>query len=158
MVGEACVQRGGLYKGRLVYKGARLVYRGRDSSVEDKTRLRRGRLVYRGGDSSTVQRARLFCGGIYSYTEGETSLWRGRLVYGGGDSSTERETRLGTEICTFFTFTLVRQTCFADNFFVCIFLQLFQRIRNQREILRFFISFFIFFQKILFWGVILALF
>ena len=42
-----------------------------------------------------------------------------------------------TEICTFFTFTYVRQTCFACNFFWCIFLQLFQRIRNQRETLRF---------------------
>ncbi len=60
MEGEACVQRG------LVYKGARLVYRGGDSSIEEKTRLRRGRLVYRGGDSST---------------EGETLL-RDRLVYG----------------------------------------------------------------------------
>ncbi len=49
-----------------------------------------------------------------------------------------------TEICTFFTFTYVRQTCFACNFFLCIFLQLFQRIRNQHEILRFSISFFIF--------------
>ncbi len=37
----------------------------------------------------------------------------------------------------FFTFTHVRQTCFAYNFFVA-FLQLFQQIRNQREILRFF--------------------
>ncbi len=44
-----------------------------------------------------------------SSTEGETRLRRGRLVYGGGDS--------GTEICPFFTFTLVRQTCFAYNFF-----------------------------------------
>jgi hypothetical protein len=91
--------------------------------MEGETRLQRGRLVYRGGDSSTegetlLQRVRLFCGGIYSYTEGETSLWRGRLVYGGGDSSTERETRLGTERCTFFTFTSVRQTCFAYNFFL----------------------------------------
>jgi hypothetical protein len=34
----------------------------------------------------------------------------------------------------FFTFTHVRQTY---NFFWCIFSQLFQRIRNQREILRF---------------------
>jgi hypothetical protein len=76
-------------------------------------------------------------------TEGETRLWR-VLVYGGGDSSTERETRLGTEICTFFTSTLVRQTCFAYNFLLCIFLQLFQRIRNQREIVRFLISFDIF--------------
>jgi hypothetical protein len=42
-----------------------------------------------------------------------------------------------TEKCTFFTFTHVRQTCFAYNFFVVHFLQLFQRIRNQREILRF---------------------
>ncbi len=46
-----------------------------------------------------------------------------------------------TEICTFFTFTYVRQTCFACNFFLCIFLQLFQRTRNQREILRFLMSF-----------------
>jgi hypothetical protein len=61
MEGEACVQGG-----RLVYKGARLVYRGGDSSIEEKTRLRRGRLVHRGGDSST---------------EGETLL-RDRLVYG----------------------------------------------------------------------------
>jgi hypothetical protein len=37
----------------------------------------------------------------------------------------------------FFTFTDVLQTCFAYNFCVCIFYQLFQRIRNQREILRF---------------------
>ncbi len=41
----------------------------------------------------------------------------------------------------FFTFTPVRQTCFACNFFLVHFLQLFQRIRNQREILRFLISF-----------------
>ncbi len=62
-----------------------------------------------------------------------------------------------TEICTFFTFTHVRQTCFACNFFLCIFLKLFQRIRSQREILRFLISFSIFLQK-RFLGVILALF
>ncbi len=61
------------------------------------------------------------------------------------------------EICTFFTFTHVRQTCFACNFFLTHFLQLFQRIRNQREILRFLISFFILFKKI-FFLVILALF
>ncbi len=42
-----------------------------------------------------------------------------------------------------FHFTYVRQTCFACTFFWCIFLQLFQRIRNQREILRFLISFLI---------------
>jgi hypothetical protein len=42
-----------------------------------------------------------------------------------------------TEKCTFFTFTHVRQTCFAYKFFWCIFSQLFQQIRNQREILRF---------------------
>jgi hypothetical protein len=131
--------------------------KGRDLSTEGETRLWRVRLVYGGGGSSTegetlLQRVRLFCGGIYSYTEGETSLWRGRLVYGGGDLFTERETRLGTEICTFFTFTLVRQTCFAYNFFWCIFLQLFQRNRNQREILRFLISFFIFLQKNIFLG------
>ena len=40
-----------------------------------------------------------------------------------------------TEKCTFFTFTHVRQTRFAYNFLWCIFLQLFQWIRNQREIL-----------------------
>jgi hypothetical protein len=39
----------------------------------------------------------------------------------------------------FFTFTHVRQTCFAYNFFY----QLFQRVKNQREILRFFKSFLI---------------
>jgi hypothetical protein len=39
--------------------------------------------------------------------------------------------------------------------FLCIFLQLIQRIRNQREILRFLISFLI---KKIFWGVTLALF
>ncbi len=43
------------------------------------------------------------------------------------------------------------------TFFRGIFLRLFQRIRNQREILRYLISFFIFFKKIIFW-VILALF
>ncbi len=43
-----------------------------------------------------------------------------------------------TEICTFFTFTHVRQTCFAYNL-----KRLFQRIRNQREILRFLITFLI---------------
>ncbi len=52
-----------------------------------------------------------------------------------------------TEISTFFTFTHVRQTCFAYNFFWCIFEQFFQRIRSQREILRFLIFFFIFFKK-----------
>ncbi len=36
-----------------------------------------------------------------------------------------------TEICTFFTFTPVRQTCFAYNFFLCILLQLFKRIWNK---------------------------
>jgi hypothetical protein len=46
-----------------------------------------------------------------------------------------------TEICTFFTFTYVCQTCFACNFFSVHFLQLFQRIQNQREIPRFLISF-----------------
>jgi hypothetical protein len=60
-----------------------------------------------------------------------------------------------TEICTFFTFIHVGQTCFACNFFWCIFLQLFQRIGNQREILRFLISFLI--KKIKIW-VVLALF
>jgi hypothetical protein len=51
------------------------------------------------------------------------------------------------EICTFFTFTHVRQTCFACNFFWCILLKLFQQIRNQREILRFFYIFFEFFSN-----------
>ncbi len=45
------------------------------------------------------------------------------------------------EICTFFTFTHVCQTCFASNFFWFIFLRLFQRIRNQRDNLRFLISY-----------------
>ncbi len=48
-----------------------------------------------------------------------------------------------TEKCTIFTFTHVRQTCFAYYFFWCIFSQLFQRIRNQREILRFLTPFLI---------------
>jgi hypothetical protein len=43
------------------------------------------------------------------------------------------------------------------TFFWCIYLQLFQPIRNQREILGFLISFLIFFKKNLAW-VILALF
>jgi hypothetical protein len=51
------------------------------------------------------------------------------------------------EKCTFFTFTHVRQTCFAYNFFWCIFSQLFQRILNQREILRFLTPFLIFQKK-----------
>jgi hypothetical protein len=55
-----------------------------------------------------------------------------------------------TEICTIFTFTHVRQTCFAYNFFWCIFLKFFQLIQNQREILRVLISFF--FQKFLYFG------
>jgi hypothetical protein len=59
------------------------------------------------------------------------------------------------ELCTFLTFTHVRQTCFAFNFFLLHFLQLFQRIRNQREILRFLISFMIKKKNV---GVILALF
>jgi hypothetical protein len=62
-----------------------------------------------------------------------------------------------TEICIFFTLTHVRQTCFACNFFWWILLQLFQRIRNQREIMRFLISFLIFCKK-KFLGVILAFF
>jgi hypothetical protein len=44
-----------------------------------------------------------------------------------------------------------------ETFFWCIFLQLFQRIRNQHEILRFLIYFLIFLQHF-FLGVILALF
>ncbi len=53
-----------------------------------------------------------------------------------------------TEKCTYFTFTHVRQTCFAYNFFWCIFKQLFQRIQNQREILRFWHLFWILQKKI----------
>jgi hypothetical protein len=56
------------------------------------------------------------------------------------------------EKCTFFIFTHVRQTFFAYNFFVCIFSQLFQRIRNQREILRFLAPLLIFLQKKIFYG------
>ncbi len=41
---------------------------------------------------------------------------------------------------------------FACNFFLVHFLQLFQRIRNQREIQRFLISFFIFCLEKIFWG------
>jgi hypothetical protein len=44
-------------------------------------------------------------------------------------------------LCPYFTVTHVRQTCFAYNFFSGHFLQLFQRIRNRCEILRFLISF-----------------
>ncbi len=62
-----------------------------------------------------------------------------------------------TEICIFFTFTHVRQTCFAYNFFGAFFLQLFQRIRNQRELLRFLTPFLIF-CKIFFLQVIFVLF
>ncbi len=51
------------------------------------------------------------------------------------------------EKCTFFTFTHVRQTCFAYNFFVVHFFTTFQRIRNQREILRFLTPFSIFSPK-----------
>jgi hypothetical protein len=92
MEGEACVQK-------LVYKGARLVYRGGDSSIEWRTRLRSGRLVYRGGDSSTkgetlLRRDRLV------YRGGDYSLWRGRLVYRGGNSYTEGETRLEARLGT----------------------------------------------------------
>ncbi len=79
--------------------------------------VQRGDLSTKGPDLSTGGETRLWRGRLVLYTEGETSLWRRRLVYGGGDSSTERETRLGTEICTFFTSSLVRQTCFAYNFF-----------------------------------------
>jgi hypothetical protein len=46
---------------------------------------------------------------------------------------------------------------FANTFFWCNFSKLFQRIRNQREILRFLTAFSIFFKKI-FLNVILELF
>jgi hypothetical protein len=52
-----------------------------------------------------------------------------------------------TEKSLFSLFTHVRQTLFAYNFFWCIFFTTFQRIRNQREILRFLISFLIFSKK-----------
>ncbi len=39
---------------------------------------------------------------------------------------------------------------FANNFFLCIFLNLFQRIQNQREILRFLIPILNFWKKIFF--------
>jgi hypothetical protein len=45
------------------------------------------------------------------------------------------------------TFTHFRQTCFASNFFWWIFSQLFQRIRNLREILRFLTPFSIYKKK-----------
>jgi hypothetical protein len=54
-----------------------------------------------------------------------------------------------TEICNFFTFTHVRQTCFAYNFFWCIFKLIFQRIH---EILRFLTPFLIFKQNKIFLG------
>jgi len=57
----------------------------------------------------------------------------------------------------FFTFTHVRQTCFAYNFFWRIFSQLFQRIRNQRKIPRFLIPILNLKKKKFFW-VILVLF
>jgi hypothetical protein len=91
---------------------------------------------------------RLFCGGTDSYTEGETSLLMGRLVYGGGDSSTEGggdsstkgEARPETEICSFSLLLMFVILVLLLTFW-CIFVQLFQRILNQREILRFLISF-----------------
>ncbi len=52
-----------------------------------------------------------------------------------------------TEICTFASFTHVRQTCYDYLFFSCIFKKLFQWIWNQHEILRFLIPFIDFFQK-----------
>jgi hypothetical protein len=51
---------------------------------------------------------------------------------------------------SYFTFTHVRQTCFAYNF-ILAHSQLFQRIRNQREILRF-LTPFRFFAKNFFLG------
>jgi hypothetical protein len=54
-------------------------------------------------------------------------------------------------MCPFFTFTHVRQTCFAYNFFLCIILQLSQRIQNQREFLRFLIPILIFYFKFFFY-------
>jgi hypothetical protein len=62
-----------------------------------------------------------------------------------------------TEKKPFFHFLLMFVKLFLlITFFWCIFLHLFQRIRNQREILRFLISFLIFFIE--FFWVILALF
>ncbi len=51
------------------------------------------------------------------------------------------------EKARFSLFTHVRQSIFAYNFFLVHFLQLFQWIWNQHEILRFLISFLIFFAK-----------
>jgi hypothetical protein len=63
-----------------------------------------------------------------------------------------------TEKNPFFHFLLMFVKLFLlITFFWCISLQLFQRIRNQHEILRFLISFLIFLQTNFFW-VILALF
>ncbi len=55
-----------------------------------------------------------------------------------------------TEIFTFSTFTHVRQTCFAYNFFWFIFSKLFLRIWNQHGLLGFFIHFLFFQINILF--------
>ncbi len=56
-------------------------------------------------------------------------------------------------------FESVHQTCFAYNFFLCTFKKLLQRIQNQREILRFIIHFFLFFQNkfVLYWRLLKAL-
>ncbi len=100
---EACVQRGDLST------------KGRDLSTEGETRLWRVRLVYGGGGSSTECETLLQWRDILVYrggdksVEGENRLPRGRLVY------TERETRLGTEICTFFTFFSLRRRLVSDS-------------------------------------------
>ncbi len=61
-----------------------------------------------------------------------------------------------TEICIFSLLLMFVKLVLLVTFFCCIFLQLFQRIRNQREILRFMTSFFYFFTKKNF-SIILAL-
>jgi hypothetical protein len=62
-----------------------------------------------------------------------------------------------TEICPFSLLLMFIKLVLLITSFWCIYSQLFQRIQNQREILRFLISFLIFFKN-KFFEVILALF
>ncbi len=57
-----------------------------------------------------------------------------------------------TEICTFFTFTHVRQTCFACNFFLVHFLTTFSTDSKSAWNSAFLIFFFYFFPQKFFWG------
>ncbi len=63
-----------------------------------------------------------------------------------------------TEICNFFTFTHVHQTCFACNFFWRLFFTTFSTDSKSAWNSAFFDIFFYFFEKKKFLGVILALF